>query len=353
MPRYFRARRRFRRRRSRRGPRSRFRRMRRSLKRRAPIKRAILSNRRAIKALKADKEVKFIAGALWPNSTTQLSVAAHGPSGQLNIGPAPITVDSRGIDTSTGLTICPDLLASVPGINHQDEGNPTVPPTDPYDGSRLGRKIKLRSMSVKLQWQPSTNLRINGNVKCHAMLVLDKRPSEAFLGTAASLINLTWDKFRETTLSAGMAPPGSAAMSWYTRDVEFNERFKILKKKSLVLSRQDTQQAFVPFSATGIIAAGATTSSGTGAVDTQNTGKPHTSVYFGNMTFMIKAPYMFMYPLNPEVDGQLENGYQLPVNHTIRLLAWTEQITPDTQGGAGLGPEVDLRYITKVRFTDS
>jgi len=371
MPRYYRSRRRFRRRRSRRGPRSGFRRMRRSLKRRAPIRRAILSNRRSIRALKADKEVKYLVGALYPESSTELPLALNGPSGQITN--RPIYVDSTGtsitnLGVSNQYTFCPDLLSSAKGVDAQAMA-PNPGGGANAGGARIGREIKLKSLSVKIMAYlptPSTQIQ-NGNVRCHFAIVLDRQPSIEFKSNATSKVNLSWRDFKETTTPGSLQNPGSDHMMWNTRDPQFRERFKMLKHKVVTLSRQNTQSMVgsqsYPVNAVGLTSALCTTTS---LLPTTTQPFPnesvnaftdlHTSRFFGEVSFMIKHPYKFQYPLTGTAGELPVNIYQTPENHTLRLLAWSEPRNIAAQDTAGT-PQWTLEimrfnYMTKVRFTD-
>lgn len=370
MPRYYRSRRRFRRRRSRYSTRSRFRRLRRSLKRRAPIRRAILSNRRSIRALRADKEVKYLVGALYPDSSTELDVPTHGPSGQITN--RPIYVNAYGgvisnLGVPTGVAFCPDLLASAKGVDAQGTA-PNPGGSDP-GGARIGRQIKLKSLSVKIMcYLPIPAALIpNGNVRCHFALVLDRQPRLPFKETPQSLTNLGWLDFKETTTDSTLQNPGSDHMYWNTRDPEFRERFKMLKHKAVTLSRQSANGTAggqtLPVNAVGLTSAIATVNTALPSVqqsfdnytsDVQT--EHHTSRFFGEITFMIKHPYKFLYGL-PKQGEAPDGDYQLPENHTIRLLAWSEprniaaQDNPDLQDWQL--QIMRFNYMTKVRFTDA
>lgn len=343
--------------------------MRRSLKRRAPIRRAILSNRRAIRTLKADKEVKYLVGALYPDSSTELPLAANGPSGQI-VNRA-IYVNSEGwsitsLGVANGYSVCPDLLPSAKGVAAQGIVNPGG---SPHEGARIGREIKLKSLSVKIKcYLPMGQTGVNysnGNVLFHAMLVLDRQPTIEWNPSPQSNVNLAWQDFKETTLADSLQDPGSDAMMWNTRDPAFRQRFKVIKKASRMVSRQqvprgvtDQQLPTLAGSITNVLAAGPATLP-TVPVDfpgtylDRNDHSNHTSRMFGEITLMVKHPYKFKYPIDAAGVGL---DYQLPENHTIRLLCWTEPkniLAQDVTTGYEWQQQIAaFTYMTKVRFTD-
>lgn len=309
-------------------------------------------NTRAIYKLKADQEVKYMVSALYPDATTCLPAVVYGSSGQLS--PRTLYVDSYGREclatgVPNGKSFCPNLLPSAKGLNAQDvdTGLGAQPANIFIAGSRIGREIVMKSLSCKINARvaniagpAATSQNVEGDVKFHAMLVLDRAPLSGYNQNAGSHINMSWKTFKESVLDDTLQNAGSDHMFWNTRDSNVIDRFKILTRKSVVISRQKEQ--------------------------IQNINVPpspdlntlsHTKRGYAEITLFLKGSFKFTYPIeNFQESTATPEGrrYSVPRDKCIRLLCWTEPLNIGLASILPVSQEVcAFVYMTKIRFVDS
>jgi len=339
------------------------RRVRRSYKRRK--KPLPVRNARAIRRLRNAPEVKLCTEDAFPNASGDLPLINYGPSGKFIEAANTCSVDqdgtythTDGASTTTG-AFCPVLTNSSIGPYKQDLEN--FGGAQITRGTRVGSKVKLKSLSVKVYLKPKhTGI---GRYRVHLWLVLDKNPTVQYNSTPTSAVNVTWHQFRSMSAMELQVPSTLTGMPfqfsyWAPNDRSFItnqtggttapiwERFKILKKRSIVMSQG---------------AEGAVPSTTQSNFDAANTGKscPTQAV----VTLYLKSPYQLEYPVadtrlgvapDPHSVGVLFNSlepkYQIPFKGAIRLMIFTEPLDGLLSEQADCATFV--QYMSKMRFTD-
>jgi len=366
------------------GRRSVKRRVRRSYRRRK--KPLPVRNARAIRRIKADVEVKFSTEDEFPNlSGAQGAVGSglyqaldrYGQNGKFwnNYKPGVVQklwADQHGVATlqQTGSAImvepfCPGLLCTARGIASQEIDAPTNN-TAGASGTRIGRDIVVKSLSVKIHCTP--HHKTVGNFLVHTWLVHDERPQDSWdsphaSGSATSGVTLMPQDFREYINSGQNANPGPLWLknTYWIRDPSFWERFKIISKKSCMLSVQKDDIMTVPVNTNAVVGLGSisaapeqVTGSTLGAFAIDNTPGPYTAKSQCTLTHMVKSNYKVRYELglplvmNAPITDPL---YQIPENQQIRLLVFAEPLRSEQYADTNFGVTFD--YSTKLRFTDS
>ena len=353
--------------------------------RRAPATtRAILSNRRSIQTIRAAIEVKRETEACWPDSSGEINPltaggcnTATGSSG-INSGPdVPITVDGRGFVVNhatlayNNKPFNPGLIVTRLGLGNR--GIPDNPATGaPWSvrGNRIGRYVSMRTLAIKVQAKLRRDCPQNATVKLHLFLVLDKDPTMKWdAGTFQDINFALSDKKVDyfPGVTGGLIDNPQRMQYSRPKDEPVQQRFRVLQKKTLYLSRGGSDIA--PIDTSGIPPYETVTAHGnpvtlaTGCVAEcggQNSslmptrGQGSSSAPFVNYTTLfLKANYKFDFG-DTLMAGQQQ--YQLPINHQIRLCAYTEStgvaLTDGTSVAARSIP-VELVYSGNFRFTDS
>lgn len=261
------------------------------------------------------------------------------------------------------LPFCPGLIVTRLGMSNY--GSP-VQGVSILQGSRLGRYVTMRTLAVKVQAKLMRSCPTNATVKVHLFLVLDRDPTikfdaDPFQDVSFTIEDKKVDRFSGSTLIDNP----QRMMFTLARDTPIQQRFRVLQKKTIYLSRGasdvapiDTSQtppyqqaAFgVPpvlaTGATAITAAGQTTS----LMPTRAQGSSR-APFVGYTTMFLKAKYKFDFGDVPKA-GVV---YTLPINHQIRLCAYTETtgvaLTDSGSTGARSIP-VELVYSGQFRFVD-
>jgi len=363
------------------GRRSVKRRLRRSYRRRK--KSLPVRNARAIRRIKADVEVKFSTEDEFPNlSGAQGAVGSglyqaldrYGQNGKFwnNYKPGVVQklwADQHGAATlqQTGSAImvepfCPGLLCTARGIAAQEVesfSNPAV-------GTRIGRDIVVKSLSVKIHCTP--HHKTVGNFLVHTWLVHDERPQDSWesphaSGSATSGVTLMPQDFREYINAGQNANPGPLWLkdTYWTRDPSFWERFKIISKKSCMLSVQKDSTLELPSNtnyAVGQSTLACDTEQVTGSVLRQfnmdNSPGLYTPKSQCTITHMLKSNYKVRYELGIDtvLPGPIQDPlYMIPENQQIRLLVFAEPLRSEQYTDPNFGVTFD--YSAKLRFTDS
>lgn len=341
--------------------------------------------------------------AQFPNSSADIppvnpSAAgrANGLSG-INSGPDAITVDRAGVlqgGAHANMLFCPGLIMTKVGI-----GETNVPGGNALlgVGARIGQYVTMKSLCVKFQLKLKRDFGQNAPVRVHLFFVLDKDPQSRWQdagGPAGSDINFSiTDKKRSLIPAAllnGQVDNPMKMMYSFPKDVQVNERFKVLKKRTVTLSRGSAASIPMavsgppPFVANGdtpvpgpatiletgnlatssltaVPGGGGTVANATSLAATNTDivpmhGQGQSSAPFVKyVTMFMKGNYKFDFgPVRPYTAGN--QRYELPVNHQIRLLAYTEttgvSVTDDID--AQVEPAlVDIIYSGRFRYTDA
>ena len=362
------------------GRRSVKRRVRRSYRRRK--KPLSVRNARAIRRIKDDVEVKFSTEDEFPNlSGAQGAVGSglyqaldrYGQNGKFwnNYKPGVVQKlwsDQHGVATLqiTGSPImvepfCPGLLCTARGIAAQEVESFSAAAV----GTRIGRDITVKSLSVKVHCTP--HHKTVGNFLVHTWLVHDQRPQDSWdsphaSGSATSGVTLMPQDFREYINTSQNANPGPLWLkdTYWIRDPAFWERFKIISKKSCMLSVQKDNIAELP-TVPGVLGQGEIAAdtapalgSSLGQFNIDNTPGSYTSKSQCTLTHMLKSNYKVRYELGIDVSlpGPIQDPlYMIPENQQIRLLVFAEPLRSEQYTDPNFGVTFD--YSTKLRFTDT
>lgn len=351
--------------------------------RRAPATtRAILSNRRSIQTIRSAIEVKRETLASWPNSSGDIPPvsgggcnSANGSSGINSGADLPIGIDGRGFVVNSPVAaqnaqpFNPGLVMTKIGLSNF--GIAPVAGANYVSGSRIGRYVTMRTLAVKVQAKLYRNCPTNATVKVHLFLVLDKDPTVKWDPSTFQDINFAVsdkkvDYFPGIT---GNLIDNPQRMQYSRpKDEPVQQRFRVLEKKTLYLSRGGSD--VLPMDTTGvppyeiISGHGNPVTLATGTLDMATPGPGSVSLmptrgqgssrapYVGYTTLFLKAGYKFDFGDVPTTS----NTYQLPINHQIRLCAYTETTGVALTDGTGVATRsipVQLVYSGNFRFTDS
>lgn len=384
-----------------RSPWSALRRVRRRRPRYSLTRRAVLSNRRSIQNIRREIEVKDSHQAQFPNSSGDIPPVnsnAAGPANGLsgiNSGLLPLTVGRTGqLETGphANMYFCPGLISTKVGI-----GETNVPGGGGLIGvgARIGQYVTMKSLCVKLQLKLRRDFGQNAPVRVHLFLVLDKDPQSRWNpapGAAGNDVNFSISDKKFSCMPAaainGLVDNPIRMQYTFPRDTQVQQRFKVLRKTTVSLSRGSA--ASIPMAVTGpppFISNGDSPIPGvqsaleTGNVATSSLtavpagpvsdatslaatdqevvpmhGQGQSSAPFVKyVTMFMKGNYKFDFgPVRPYTAGN--QRYELPTNHTIRLMAYTEttgvSVTDDINSQADQAL-VDIIYSGRFRYTDA
>jgi len=372
-------RRRFSRRRGRKYRTNPFRRLRRrTIRRRPAYKRAILSNRRSIRNLQRNQEVKFISKYTFPNSggdvpavcptpLTDAEYYAHGFSG-ISSGPELLTIDKNGAFTlppgGTGGVFNPGLVVTQIGLAGQD-GPDQNPGVLWAQGTRVGRWITMKSLCVKYQVSINERYTFTADpIQLVLMLVLDKSPGLKFEGDGTSDINFQWSdmkvNYNEAVDDNKVQQP--EMLEFKTLDPAIRKRFHVLQRHVCTVGKNEGALAPV------VMTAGLPTADGSTGVlavrdlpagsvapflPIERSGPRNKAASYVNYgTFFLKRRFRFDFGPITRTSSVKPN---LPINQQIRLLAYvrTRQLQGSNAEPIQSDVRVDLCYQGKMRFIDS
>lgn len=241
--------------------------------------------------------------------------------------------------------------------------------TTVYYGNRIGRFVTMRTLAVKVQAKLYRNCPTNATIKVHLFLVLDKDPTVKWDDNGFSDINFALSDKKVDYfpgITGGLINNPQKMQYSRPRDEPVQQRFRVLQKKTLYLSRGGVD--VMPIDTAGVppyetvISHGNPVTLSTGTLDMATPGPGSVSLmptrgqgssrapYCAYTTLFLKASYKF------DFNNTVSPEYRLAMNHQIRLCAYTETTgvaLSDATGVATRSVPVQLVYSGNFRFTDS